>query len=141
MRRQGVLGILVGVLLLCHAGCGGSGEVKGRTSPDRTIERTAFFLDLLRDRLDAPDFIPAQDNALGMSAQLIREMLPFSMSNKLKSADARQRAEPLVEQLRKTFDDEVYAPLMLPEPDFARARAGIEQCVTLTGQLGDLLGG
>ena len=141
MRRQMVPSILAGLLLLCGAGCGGSEDLKGRTSPGRTIERTTFFLDLLRDRLDAPDFIAPQDNALGMSAQLIREMLPFSIGKKLKSADARQRAEPLVEQIRKTFDEEVYAPLMSPEPDLARARTGIEQCLTLTGQLGDLLGG
>jgi len=136
MLRHGLFGAAVVGLLLGVVGCGGSEEVKGRTSPDRTISETRMFLELLRDRrLDAADFIPAQDNALGMATQLIHEMLPYSMSRKLASADARQRAEPLVEQVRKTFDDEVYAPLMGAEPDVGRARTGIEQCLHALGEL------
>ena len=136
MRRHGLVSATVVGLLLGGVGCGGSEQVKGRTSPDRTISETRMFLELLRDRrLDAADFVPAQDNALGMSTQLIREMLPFSIRKKLRSVEARQRAEPLVEQVGKTFDDEVYAPLMAAEPDLARARTGIEQCLQALGEL------
>lgn len=126
----------------CLAGCGDDADLEDYSAPLKVVERTERYLTGLKDKkLPSPDFSPSNDLVLSYSSELIRVVLPAAMAGGVKDASRKQQAAEKCEQLKQVFAEQVDTPARTSPPQIEKAIAGVEQCLTLTGELRDLLGG
>jgi hypothetical protein len=126
----------------CLVGCGDDAGLEDYSAPLKVVKRVEIYLTGLKDKkLPSPDFSPSNDLALSYSGELIRVVLPAAMAGGIKDASRKQQAADKCEQLKQIFDEQVDEPARASPPQIEKAVAGVEQCLTLTGELRDLLGG
>jgi hypothetical protein len=121
--------------------CKDSGGMKGYTQPLRVVERTQMHLARLQEKVAADDYRPVEEPAIGGSEELIHEILPYSLKNKMADGSTKQEALAKLAELQKVFDEQVKAPAYADPPDLAKVRPGVAESLKLLGELKKILGG
>lgn len=132
---------VVGVGSSVLTGCGKGVDMAKYSAPLEVVKRAEIWMGRLQERLAAPDYSPVQDATLGMVQSLATQDLAFSLGGKLKDDAVKQQVMPMVERLKTTFEERLYAPVNQTPPDLPTARAGLEECMDIVAEIRAALGG
>jgi len=126
----------------CLVGCGDEADLKSYAEPLRVAERTALYLQGLRDKnLPRPDFVASRDITFSESRALIDITLPSAISTGVKDAALKTQLTGKVEELQLAFRDQVVSAVSGESIERDKAAAGCDHCLAIVDEIRKLLGG
>jgi uncharacterized protein YlxP (DUF503 family) len=128
--------LMVGFVSL---GCGQSES--DRASAEFQFDQLRKVLESVRSRFEqgvvrTGERDAAYSNASGFVTMQIGGVVAKKVEDKAK----REELKPLVEQLVKTFREQVDAKVNVPQPDFQAGLAGLDECINIVDQMEAVVG-
>jgi len=124
------------------SGCGDQADLKSYAEPLRVAERTALYLEALRDKnLPRPDFVASRDTTFSESRALIDITLPSAIGTGVRDAELKTQLTGKVEELQRVFQDQVVSAVTGGSVERDKASAGCDQCLAIVEEIRKLLGG
>jgi len=127
---------------ICFVGCGDEADLKSYSEPLRVAERTALYLQGLRDKnLPRADFVASRDITFSESRALIDITLPSAISTGVKDAALKNQLTGKVEELQRVFQDQVVSAVSGESIERDKASSGCDRCLAIVAEIRKLLGG
>jgi hypothetical protein len=142
MRRKAILMVSVLGCAGFLTACSEDKAMKGHSEPQTAIARAELWVTRLQEMMAKPDYSPDREPTFGRVTTIVTAELPYALSeSKLKDAALREQVAPKLAELQQTFQQHVSEPIWQQPPELDNARAGLDECLGVVRQIGQILGG